>query len=155
MFANFEKLIRFHPHAFIVYKNEENLKILIEMFCQKRIVSNVLLALLENFLRPRYSAPSPFSKSLDPPLDWHVFMGQSLEILNVFNVVTLKQIFEVTLKKLEYCFLLDITKTENALFPCITALSKAIVKTNRMGSTKCIYHKEQFFASNYETFVSV
>ena len=34
-FASFEKLIRFHWQAFIVYKNGENLKMLIEIFCQK------------------------------------------------------------------------------------------------------------------------
>ena len=31
-FLNFEKLIRFHWQAFIVYKNGENLKMLIEIF---------------------------------------------------------------------------------------------------------------------------
>ena len=51
-FANFEKLIRFHWQAFIVYKNGENLKMLIEIFCQKLIVSNVILAFLDQ-LKPR------------------------------------------------------------------------------------------------------
>ena len=49
--ANFEKLIRFHRPIFIVYKNEENLKMLIEIFCQKLIVSNVILAFLDH-LKP-------------------------------------------------------------------------------------------------------
>ena len=35
--------IRFHWQAFILYKNGENLKILIEIYRQKRIVSNVIL----------------------------------------------------------------------------------------------------------------
>ena len=59
----------FHRQAFIVYKNGENLKILTEIFCQKPIVSNVILAFLDN-LKPKiffvsqpwwpaYSAP-PF-----------------------------------------------------------------------------------------------
>ena len=48
-FANFEKLIRFHWQAFIVYKNGENLKILIEIFCQKLIVSSVILAFLNHW----------------------------------------------------------------------------------------------------------
>ena len=43
-FANFEKLIRFHWQAFIANKNGENLKMLLEIFCQKLIVSNVILA---------------------------------------------------------------------------------------------------------------
>ena len=34
LFANVEKLIRFHWQAFIEYKNGENLKMLIEIFCQ-------------------------------------------------------------------------------------------------------------------------
>ena len=51
-FANFEKFIRFHQKAFIVYKNDENLKVLIEIFCQKLIVSNVTLAFLDH-LKPK------------------------------------------------------------------------------------------------------
>ena len=51
-FAGFEKLIRFYRQAFIVYKNGENLKMLIEMFCQKLVVSNVILAFL-NKLKPQ------------------------------------------------------------------------------------------------------
>ena len=53
----------------MVYKNGENLKILIEIFCQKLIASNVILDFLDH-LRPKiffvgqpwptYSAPSPF-----------------------------------------------------------------------------------------------
>ena len=38
--------IRFHWQAFIVYKNGENLKIMTEIFRQKLIVSNVILAFL-------------------------------------------------------------------------------------------------------------
>ena len=44
-FVSFEKLIRFHRQAFIVYRNAENLKILIEIFRQKLLVSDVILAL--------------------------------------------------------------------------------------------------------------
>ena len=51
-FANFEKLIRFHWQAFIAYKNGENLKMLTEIFCQKLIVSNVVLAFLDH-LKPK------------------------------------------------------------------------------------------------------
>ena len=46
-------------------------------------------------------------------------------------------------KKLEYCFLVESTKIENATFPYKTALSEA----NRMGSTKLNYQKERSFAS--------
>ena len=51
-FVNFEKLIRFYRQAFIIYKNGENLKILKEIFSQKFIVSNVILALLDH-LKPK------------------------------------------------------------------------------------------------------
>ena len=57
-----------------------------------------------------------------------------MEILNVFNTLTLIQIFWKTktfFKKLEYCFLVETTKIENTSFPFETALSKANVKTNR------------------------
>ena len=47
-FANFEKLIRFHLQSFSVYKDGENLKMLIEMFRQKLVVSNVIWAFLDH-----------------------------------------------------------------------------------------------------------
>ena len=50
--GNFEKLIRFHWQAFIIYKNGENLKMLREIFCQKLIVSNIILAFLDH-LKPK------------------------------------------------------------------------------------------------------
>ena len=46
-------------------------------------------------------------------------------------------------KKLKYRFLVESTKAENATFPYKIALSEANVETNRMGSTKCTYHKER------------
>ena len=51
-FANFKKLIRFRWQDFIVYKNRKKLKMLIEIFCQKLIVSNVILAFLDH-LKPK------------------------------------------------------------------------------------------------------
>ena len=51
-------------------------------------------------------------------------------------------------KKLEYRFLVESTKIDNITFLYKTALSEANVRTNRMGSTKWNYHKEQSFASN-------
>ena len=79
-------------------------------------------------------------------------MWQSVEILNVFNTLTLKQIFLKTktfFKKLEYHFLVESTKIENASFLYKTAISKANVKKNRIVSTKWIHHKERSFDSNY------
>ena len=77
--------------------------------------------------------------------DQHVFIWQSAEILNVFNTLTLKQIFSKTktlIKKLEYCFLVEGTKIENASLPYKTAISEANVKTNKMMSKKLTYYKE-------------
>ena len=62
-------------------------------------------------------------------------MGQSVEILNVFNTLTLIQIFWKTktfFKKLEYPFLVKTIKIESTSFPFKTALTEANVKTNRM-----------------------
>ena len=59
--------------------------------------------------------------------DRHLFMRQWLEILNIFNALTLNQIFWKTktfIKKLEYHFSVESTKTENAIFRQITALSE-------------------------------
>ena len=83
--------------------------------------------------------------------DRHVFIWQSMEILRVFNTLTLKQIFWKTktfFKNLEYRFLVQSTKIEKASFPYKTAISEANVKTNRIVSTKWTYHKKQSFASN-------
>ena len=73
-------------------------------------------------------------------------MWPSLEIINVFNASTLKQIFwkmQTVLKKLENCFLVESTNIENSTFPYKTALSETSVKTNRMGSTKWTYYKQK------------
>ena len=70
----------------------------------------------------------------------HVFMWQSVKILNVFNTLTLKHIFWKTktfFKKLKYRFLVESTKIKNALFLYKAAISEVInVKTNRMVTTK-------------------
>ena len=50
-------------------------------------------------------------------------------------------------------FLVESIKIENASLLYQTALSKANVKTNRMGSTKLINHKERNLASNYFIFL--
>ena len=82
-----------------------------------------------------------------------------MEILNDFHTLTLKQIFwktETFFKKLEYHFLVDSTKIENASFSHKTVVSEAKVKTNRMVSTKWTYRKERSFASDcyfFENFV--
>ena len=75
--------------------------------------------------------------------DQRTFTWQSVEILNVFNNLTLKQIFwkkKTFFKKLEHRFLVESTNTENASLPYITAISEVNVKTNRMVSTKWTCH---------------
>ena len=61
-------------------------------------------------------------------------------ILNDFNTFNFEIDFleneNLFSKKLEYHFLVESTKIENASFPYKTAISKANVKTNRMVSTK-------------------
>ena len=83
-------------------------------------------------------------------------MRQSVKASNVLNTLTLKQIFWKTkafCKNLEYRFLVEAIKIENASFPFKTALSEANVKTNRMSTTKWTYHKGWSFASNYLIFL--
>ena len=63
-FLNFEKLIRFHWQAFIAYKNRENLKMLIEIFCQKLIVSNVILAFLGHLKPKSFFVGQPWRPTL-------------------------------------------------------------------------------------------
>ena len=79
----------------------------------------------------------------------HGFRWQSLEILNVFNTFTLKQIFwktKIFFKKLECWFLVESTMIQTATFPYKTALSKANIKINRIRSTKWTYPKDRGFA---------
>ena len=59
-FPNFEKLVRFDWQAFIVYKNGENLKMLIEIFCQKLIVSNVIVAILDHLIGKIFFVGQPW-----------------------------------------------------------------------------------------------
>ena len=88
--------------------------------------------------------------------DRHVFMWQLLEVSDVFNALTLKEIFWKTKTffiKLEYQFLVETANTENTSFSFESALSEANVKTNRMVTTKWTNHKEWSFASDYFTFL--
>ena len=55
-------------------------------------------------------------------IDWHVFMWQSVE-------------------KLEYHFLVERFKFEDASIPYQTDISEADFKTNNMVSTKWLHHK--------------
>ena len=75
----YQSVCKYHWQAFIGYKNGENLKILIKVFCDKLIVSGVILTFLDHVkakiffvIQPWwliYSTPSTlFWKSLDPPL---------------------------------------------------------------------------------------
>ena len=88
--------------------------------------------------------------------DRHVCMRQPVKVSNVFNTLTLKQIFwkaRTFFKKLEYGFLVETTEIENASFPFKTALSETNVKTNRMATTTWTYHEEWSFSSNYFIFL--
>ena len=85
-------------------------------------------------------------------------MSKSLEILNIFNTLALKQNSwktKIFSKKLEYRFLVESATTENVAFPYKTALLEANVKVNRMRSTKWTYHKEQSLASNKFIFLEI
>ena len=50
--------------------------------------------------------------------------------------------------KLEYQFLVESNKIENAILLHKTVISEANVKTNRMGSTKWNYYIDRRFPSN-------
>ena len=67
-FASFEKLIRFHWQAFIVYKNGQNFKMLIDIFCQKLIVSNVILAFSDHQKPKMSSSANHGGRHRVPPL---------------------------------------------------------------------------------------
>ena len=94
--------------------------------------------------------------------DWHAFLWQSLEILNIFNTLTLKQMFWKTKtfsKILEHRFLVESTKIKIATFPYKRQWQKVLsednVKTNRIGSSKLTYPNERNFTSIYFTFFKI
>ena len=78
-----------------------------------------------------------------------------MEILNVFNTQTLEKIFWKTktfFKKLEYSFLVESTKVENASFSYKAVTSEANAKANRMvtgPNFEWTCHKEYSFSYNY------
>ena len=66
--------------------------------------------------------------------------------MKVFITLPSKQVFGKTdtfFKKPEVHFLVEGTIIDSATSPCKTALSKAKVKKNRMGSRKQTYQREQ------------
>ena len=72
--------------------------------------------------------------------------------MNGFNTLTTNKFSKKTktvFRKLDDRFLLQSTMIEKATFPYKIALSKASVKTNRMGSTKWTFHKERNFETVY------
>ena len=78
-----------------------------------------------------------------------------MKVSNVFNTLTLKQIFwkrKTFFKNLEHRFLVQTTKIENTSFPFETALPEGNINRNRIATTKGTYHKEWSFASNYFIF---
>ena len=63
--------------------------------------------------------------------DWPVFTRQSMKVLNVFNTLTLIQVFWKTkssFKKLDYYFLVETTKIENTSFPFKTAFQNPMLR---------------------------
>ena len=74
----------------------------------------------------------------------------SLVILNVFSILTLRQIFlnsENLFHKTRVPLLVESAKIDNTKFLYETALSEANVKTNIMVSSTRTYHKKWSFAS--------
>ena len=77
-------------------------------------------------------------------------MVQSLDILNDFNVLTLKQVWK-TRTRVPFFESINI---ESATFPYKTDLSKANVKTINMENTRWTYRKQRRFATTYLTHFS-
>ena len=83
--------------------------------------------------------------------DPYISIWKSLNILNISFSLTLKQVFWKTKNlsyKLEYRYLIESTAMENTIFRNKTVLSKADIRTNRIGSTKLTYCKEESFDTN-------
>ena len=84
-------------------------------------------------------------------------MWQSLWILNVFNTLTLKQVFwkpKIFLKELEYRYFSSEYYEWNRNISIQNCPAKSKM-ANRMGSTKWTYHKEWAFATDYFIFLKI
>ena len=104
----------------------------------------------KNGIRDSQNSP-PFERSA-------CFYAITTGNFNVFTTLSLILVFWKTktfFKNLEYHFLVQTTKIECAIFPYMTAPSKANVKTNRMGSIKWTYYKGWSFASNCFIFLKI
>ena len=92
-----------------------------------------------------------------PPVErsdcFYVTISENFKRFQYFIFKTDFLEYETLFKKLEYHFLVESTKIENASFPYKTAISEANDKTNKMVTTKWTYHKERSFASNYFVFL--
>ena len=86
---------------------------------------------------------------------FYVTISGNFEHFQCFNFETDFLEKDFFFEKLEYCFLVESTKIENASYPYKTAMSGANVKTIRMVTTKWTYHKERSFASNYYIFLEI
>ena len=99
---------------------------------------------------------------ISPPFErlacFYVTISGNFERLQYFNFKTNFLEKKTFFKKLEYPFLVEKTKIENASFPHKTAISEANVKTNKMVSTKLTSQRTEFcqeFLNFCENFVSV
>ena len=92
-----EKVIRFHWQAFIAYKNGENLKMLIDIFCQKLIVYNVILAFLDHLKSKTFFVGQPRDQHRALPLskmsgsapEWHQKFQAGLFTVLITGLFTL------------------------------------------------------------------
>ena len=75
-----------------------------------------------------------------------------LEILNVFNTLTFKQVF---FKKPGYCSSVESAKTENASYRYKLSWQKLLFIQIEWKVKQMNYHKERSFASNYFIFKKI
>ena len=88
-------------------------------------------------------------------------MWESLAILNVFNTLTLRQVFwktKIFFKKLGYRFLVESTKIENASFGYKAVLLEANINTHTHKKNReyeMELSQKQSFASNNFIFLKI
>ena len=82
-------------------------------------------------------------------------ISQNFERFQHFNFGTDFLENENLFQKLEYSFLVENTKIENASFRYKTATLEVNVKANRIVSTIWAYHIQRSFPSNYFIFLKI
>ena len=133
--------IRFHRQAFIVYNNGENLKILIEIFRQKLIVSNIILAFIDHLKTKIFFVDQSWWPTQSAPL---FKISGSAPVLKETHTSTF--IVKVNIDIYREGYWLHLSKLQSCL--CPIKLFRKQIKTAKIKESEKHFIFRQIFHSN-------